>query len=177
MPNCPKDVVALEWGYEADHPFAERARQFSESGIEFYVCPGTSTWNALAGRTDNAIDNIVSAAKSGLTYGSTGLLNTDWGDNGHWQPASVSWLGYMAGAAASWNAKADVQKDLAHNLSLHAFNDSSLKMGRAFYDLGNLYKCFEKRFRQQERAVGNTFQIRRRTPTTYRRKCEAVGVG
>ena len=27
-----------------------------------------------------------------------GILTTDWGDNGHWQPPGISWPGFAAGA-------------------------------------------------------------------------------
>lgn len=143
--ELPRDVIALEWGYEFDHPFAERSIRFAESGVPFYVCPGTSSWNSLVGRTDNAIGNITNAARTGLENRAIGLLNTDWGDNGHWQPLSVSYLGYMVGAMASWNAKIVENKSLAERLSLHAFEDATGKTGRAFYEIGNLYKVFKKR--------------------------------
>lgn len=145
IPELPKDIIALEWGYEYDHPFAEHGAKFAASGVPFYVCPGASNWNTYAGRTDNAIGNITLAAKNGLANGAVGMLNTSWGDNGHWDPLPVAYAGFMAGAMASWNAKTDVKKILADALSLHAFNDLSRKIGRAFYDLGNVYKCFKKR--------------------------------
>lgn len=144
IPKLPENLIALEWGYEQDHPFEERSAKFADSGIPFYVAPGTSSWNSLAGRTDNAIGNIARAAKVGFEKGAIGLLNTDWGDNGHWQPLPVSYLGYMAGAMASWNAGADVKKSLPERLSLHAFGDPTGRTGRAFYDIGNVYKCFGK---------------------------------
>jgi len=147
IPELPKDVIALEWGYEYDHPFAERVLKFEESGVPFCVAPGTSSWNSLAGRTENAIKNITSAAKTGIEHGALGLLNTDWGDNGHWQPLPVSYLGYMVGAIASWNAQADIRKDLSECLSLHAFGDCSLKAGRAFYEIGNIYRVFNRETR------------------------------
>jgi len=143
--ELPSDVIALEWGYEADHPFAQHGTVFQESEVPFYVCPGTSSWNTISGRTDNAVKNIASAAKNGLEFGAIGLLNTDWGDNGHWQPLSISYLGYMAGAMAAWNVKADFNKVLPQNLSIHAFKDSAGKVGQAFYDLGNVYLSFAKR--------------------------------
>lgn len=145
IPELPTDAIALEWGYEHDHPFKDHGAKFAESGIPFYVCPGTSSWNTLAGRTQNAVGNITNAARNGLKQGAIGLLNTDWGDNGHWQPLSVSYLGFLVGAMASWNAKADARRGLAENLSLHAFGDSTGKMGRAFYDLGDIYRVFGKR--------------------------------
>ena len=143
--ELPRDITALEWGYEFDHPFAERCARFAESGVGFHVCPGASNWNSIAGRTDNAIGNITSAARSGLANGATGLLNTSWGDFGHWDPLPVAYTGFMAGAMASWNSKTDLHMNLADALSLHAFNDPSGKMGRAFYDLGNVYNLFAKR--------------------------------
>lgn len=143
--ELPKDAIALEWGYEANHPFMDHGAKFRESGIPFYVCPGTSSWNSICGRTDNAIDNITNAARNGLKQGATGLLNTDWGDNGHWQPLSASYLGFMAGAMASWNAKPDLRATLADCLSLHAFHDSTMKTGSFFYDIGNVYRIFKRR--------------------------------
>lgn len=145
IPELPDDLIALEWGYEFDHPFAENGKKFADSGIPFYVCPGTSSWNSLAGRTENAIGNITNAAENGLELGAIGLLNTDWGDCGHWQPLSASYLGYLVGAMASWNSKADVRHGLAEKLSLHAFGDSSGKTGRAYYDVGDIYRVFKTR--------------------------------
>ena len=145
IPELPKEAIALEWGYEADHPFAEHGAQFGESGSEFYVCPGTSSWNTIAGRTENCIENIRNAARNGHDCGAIGLLNTDWGDNGHWQPLSVSYLGFMVGAAASWNTKPDAREDLARRLSIHAFGDPTGVSGKAFHELGNIYLCFSKK--------------------------------
>lgn len=147
IPELPKEIIALEWGYEYDHQFADHCRRFKESGVPFYVCPGASNWNSLAGRTDNAIGNISSAAKSGLEYGAIGFLNTSWGDFGNWDPLPVTYTGFLAGAMASWNAKTNLKATLADALSMHVYEDRTGKMGQAFYDLGNLYKCFKKRTR------------------------------
>lgn len=136
----PKDVIALEWGYEANHDFPGKSELFAQSGIPFYVCPGTSSWNALAGRTDNMIGNIRSAIENGLKYGAIGVLNTDWGDRGHWQPLPVSYAGYAYGAALSWAYEANRDLDLPTALSRYAFRDSAGLMGKLFYDLGNTYQ-------------------------------------
>ena len=47
MHALPSDVIAMEWGYEDDHPFDERCEQMAEAGVPFYVCPGTSSWNSV----------------------------------------------------------------------------------------------------------------------------------
>ncbi len=142
IPELPKDAVALEWGYEVGHPFAEHGRRFAESGLEFYVCPGTSSWNSLGGRTSNALGNLAEAAKHGLANGAAGYLTTDWGDFGHLQPLPVSYLGLLAGAGFSWNVdSADPEEhDWPRLLDLHAFSAPGCGLGRAFYDLGNVYQ-------------------------------------
>jgi hypothetical protein len=141
--ELPHDVVALEWGYEADYPFAKHAALIAASGRSFYVCPGTSSWNTLAGRTDNALGNIRNAAINGFEHGAIGLLTTDWGDNGHPQPLPVSYMGFLASAAFSWNVQS--ARDLPDQalpalLDAHAFHDAAGVMGQLVYDLGNAYQ-------------------------------------
>ncbi len=140
--ELPRDVVAMEWGYEADHPFADHGRKFADSGLSFYVVPGTSSWNTVAGRTENAIGNLCGAAESGIASGAVGYLNTDWGDNGHLQPLPVSYLGFLLGAGVSWNTSVAADPaaiDLATLLDLYAFRDKAGVMGRLACDLGNAY--------------------------------------
>jgi hexosaminidase len=138
--ELPRDAVALEWGYEADHPFDEHGALFAASGIPFYVCPGTSTWNSIVGRTTNTIENMRNAARNGLKHGAVGFLNTDWGDNGHWQPLAVSYLGLAAGAAYGWALDANCPLPLPDALSRFAFRDATGIMGRLAYDLGDIYR-------------------------------------
>lgn len=140
--ELPRDAIALEWGYEADHPFAEHLALFKQAGLDFYVCPGTSSWNSIAGRTHNALDNLARAAREGKAAGASGLLITDWGDHGHLQPLAVSYLGLLAGAGFAWNT-ADAERphalDVPALLDQHVFGDSAGVLGRAAYDLGNAY--------------------------------------
>jgi len=140
VPEVPKDIIALEWGYEATHDFPGKSALFAASGIPFYVCPGTSSWSTLAGRTDNAIGNIRNAVENGLQYGAVGVLNTDWGDLGHWQPLPVSYLGLTYGAALSWGYTQNRELDLPAVLSAFAFHDEAEVMGKLAYDLGNVYQ-------------------------------------
>ena len=137
--EIPRDVVVMEWGYEADHPFDEHGAKFAASGIPFYVCPGTSAWNSLAGRTANALENLECAARYGLKHGAIGYLNTDWGDGGHWQYLPVSYLGWAAGAAFAWSLKGNRRQDWRRVLDVQVFEDQAGVMGGLAYDLGNTY--------------------------------------
>jgi hypothetical protein len=138
--ELPDDITVLIWGYRADHPYEEECAKVADSGVPFYVCPGTSTWNGIAGRTDVCLANIRNASENGLEHGALGLLNTDWGDNGHLQYLPVSFLGYAAGAALSWCSAAKRRRDIVAALDMHAFRDRAGIMGRLAYDLGNAYQ-------------------------------------
>jgi hexosaminidase len=140
VPEVPRDTIALEWGYEADHDFRGKTKLFAESGVPFYVCPGTSSWTTIAGRTDNCIGNIRNAVENGLQHGALGILNTDWGDRGHWQMLPISYLGFAWGAALGWSYGQNVDRDLCSALDAFAFQDKAGVMGRLAYDLGNVYQ-------------------------------------
>jgi hypothetical protein len=105
VPEVPKDAVAMLWGYEADHPFERETATLAEAGLPFYVCPGTSSWQSIGGRLENMLANVHSAATWGAARGARGLLVTDWGDRGHLQPPSVSWLGFALTADLAWNPR------------------------------------------------------------------------
>jgi len=102
--GLPADAVPLLWGYEADHPFERQAATVAASGLAFYVCPGTSSWQSVGGRTTNALGNVRRAAAAGRAHGARGLLVTDWGDRGHLQPLLASLPGWCVAAARAWNA-------------------------------------------------------------------------
>ncbi len=161
IPELPRSLIALEWGYEADHPFDRHGARFAAAGIPFYVCPGTSSWNSIAGRTDNALENLRNAAKNGLKHGAIGYLITDWGDNGHWQPLPVSYPGFVYGAALAWGYEANRNMDVAQITSTHAFSDPAGRTGRLACDLGGAYLTPELRLHNSSIL----FWILQATPT------------
>eukprot|EP01112_Ceratiomyxa_fruticulosa_P018867 TRINITY_DN6096_c0_g1_i1.p1 TRINITY_DN6096_c0_g1~~TRINITY_DN6096_c0_g1_i1.p1 ORF type:complete len:676 (-),score=108.50 TRINITY_DN6096_c0_g1_i1:224-2251(-) len=154
IPDLPKDSVVLDWGYESHHPFERNGKEYSSSGLPFYVCPGTNSWNSISGRTDNMIGNLRSAAIHGYSQGALGYLVCDWGDHGHWQTLPVSYPGFLVGAGFAWNVSTaeDTQWDNEYKvnpafiertgklLDLLIFQDKTLTMGKVMLDLGNAYQ-------------------------------------
>lgn len=140
VPELPSDLIPLVWGYEADHPFEESCQRFAESGLQFYVCPGTSSWLSLAGRTENCQANLLAAAEAGHAAGAEGYLITDWGDQGHWQYLPASFAGVVTGAGSAWCLASNREPSLATVLDTHAYRDRQGKMGRLTLELGNLYQ-------------------------------------
>ena len=148
--ELPRDAVAMEWGYEADHPFEKECALFAASGLRFFVCPGTSSWNSLSGRTDHALANTRRAAEAGVRHGAVGYLVTDWGDHGHSQPLPVSYLPWSAAAEHAWRGK-DGATDAAieGGCSRHVMRDPSGTLARIAARLGlahvplrkNIHNC------------------------------------
>lgn len=135
--ELPRDAIALAWGYEANHPFERDLPRFAEAGLDFYVCPGASTWNSIAGRWANARANLTVAAREGLKNGAAGYLITDWGDNGHLQHWPFSWPGYALGAALAWSRLDNEVASIPDALDAHVFMDRAGIAGRLVCGLGD----------------------------------------
>jgi hypothetical protein len=133
-----RDLVLLDWWYEADHDY-ERVRVFSDHGIAFLVCPGTSSWNALFPRLENSIANIARYAAAGKRHGAWGLVNTDWGDGGHYNLLGNSWFGFAWGAQQAWSGDA-AGEIFDRAFSRLFFGDASGKIARAYRSLGALHE-------------------------------------
>ena len=133
--RLPKDAIALDWGYEGNHPFAEETAKFAKAGLDFYVCPGTSSWNSLSGRVENMRENIAAAEAAGRRNGAKGFLVTDWGDGGHWQPLAASLPGMILGG---WFADHGPK---ANRMDLEEALDSvmGVPLGGTLLRLGTLY--------------------------------------
>jgi len=155
--KLPADILALNWGYDDNHPYNKECRAFAEAGIEFHVCPGTSSWNSITGRTDNCLKNLEDAAYYGLKYGATGYLNTDWGDGGHHQVLPISYVGFAAGAAYSWHLKTNKKVDLAGAISRHFFEDNTGLLGQFCLDLGRTLNRLPGLKRKNASAIGQLY--------------------
>lgn len=97
------------WGYESGHPFQEQIDALRLTKAPLQLCPGTSTWNSLGTRLENALQNICEAVTAARKNEITALLLTDWGDNGHHQPACLSLPAIACFAALSWNPDGPVE--------------------------------------------------------------------
>lgn len=134
----PKDIVLLEWGYEADHPFERRCRAYARAGFDFYVCPGTSSWCSFAGRLDNALKNMRMAALAATRWNAAGYLITDWGDFGHRQYWPASIIPTLFGACAAWNVADSHERDATRAAAVNGFGGSPA-MASAWEAAGNSY--------------------------------------
>ena len=142
--NFPNDVVVLEWGYEADSYTDEICRLYEDAKIRYYLCPGTSLWNTVTGKTENMRANVKSACRLGKKHGAEGILLVDWGDGGSCQPFVCTLLPYATGAAYAWNAETEQDERICKYLDEVVFGDDGGGFAQILADLGNYYLCADK---------------------------------
>ena len=138
LKTLSRDLVALNWGYEGNHPFKRECQQVADAGLDFYVCPGTSSWNTLVGRTANVQANLANAARNGIASGASGYLVTDWGDGGHHQYLPVSYQGFLLGACHAWNHRGTRTVDPARGIDLVFFDQPGASAGELLVLLGSV---------------------------------------
>lgn len=142
MKKLPRDIIPLDWGYEPHSTMVESRTKFlAEEGFDFYVCPGTSTWNTFLGRSKNTVANQLRYAIYGKKYNALGFLLTEWGDGGHTQFPVVNNIPYTYGAGVSWGCdeNADVADTLAY-VDEYVFDGQYNGLSKLIFEAGNYYK-------------------------------------
>lgn len=146
--RLPSGVEGVIWGYEADHPFEEQCKRFSQCGVPYFVAPGTGTWNSIGGRWPTARANILNCFEAAQKYGANGVLLTDWGDNGHHQPFAVSLPALVL--VSMLQAAREIPSDDAISDRIDALvGDSSRKLGRSLLAMGSCWTLLPQRIRNQ----------------------------
>jgi len=139
LDRLPRDIVLLNWEYEQDGDNIARTKEIADAGMAFMVCPGTSGWLTHGSRLPNAIGNVTNFAGQGRKHHAEGLLNTDWGDQGHRNFLAVSLHGFAHGAAHAWNGKAVNNDKFTENFCRHVFRQKTNQMAEAIRLLGSTY--------------------------------------
>lgn len=110
-PECldllPDDIIALAWGYEPDAPWDRWCDACRGAGREVWLCPGTSSWRSLTGRTTERRANLESAAAAGVRHHAEGFLVCDWGDSGHWQTWPLALHAIADGLDVGWRGSGE----------------------------------------------------------------------
>ncbi len=142
--ELPKDIAVLDWAYDAQGDRNKTCRQFARAGLDFWVCPGVNSWMTIFPQTEVARVNIRRFAEAGKRWGAKGLLNTDWGDDGHTQCITGSYHGYAYGAEQSWQAGKVDDRDFDRRFSWAVFRDKSGRFGKLYSELGRTSAPFGK---------------------------------
>jgi len=132
-----RDLVLLDWWYEAELDY-DRVKVFAEHGLDFAVCPGTSSWNCLFPRLENSLLNIERYAEAARRHGALGLFVTDWGDFGHYNLQGNSWMGFAWAAQNAWSGS-EPARAFDRAFARRLFEDESGETARLYRALGALH--------------------------------------
>ena len=145
--SLPPDLVSLAWGYEPHSPFVQWVELLAKAQRPVWVCPGTSSWRSITGRTAERTGNLDGACQAVRSGGGSvgGFLMCDWGDTGHHQTWPIALTGLAHGAAAAWTGNAAVGGGASDGhrrldpraLSLQVFGDRSGVVGGWLLELGD----------------------------------------
>jgi hypothetical protein len=137
LDRLDRDVVLLDWWYEAEFD-ADRMQKLRRKGFDVWACPGTSSWNCLFPRVENSQSNIERWADAGRRHGASGLLNTDWGDFGHYNALGVSLYAYAWGAQQGWSGGIET-KSFDRAFGRRVFAEEDAVTGRLYRRLGAIH--------------------------------------
>ncbi len=135
----PKDIILLDWIYEGDAHFETHAQLMQRTGLDYCLCPGSSSWGSITGRSDNMRKNIKDAADCAVRYGGKGIITTDWGDLGHWQYISCSYPAFSLTGLYGWSGSGADEGTALWYCNQYLYKDESGSAYQTAYDLGNYY--------------------------------------
>ena len=101
LPEFPRELTGLVWGYSDQTDFNTRTGNMIERGHAVWAAPGTNSWCSYTGRTSIRRANFAKAAAT-RELGATGFLCTEWGDIGHRQQWPITLLGLAESAWTAW---------------------------------------------------------------------------
>jgi hypothetical protein len=135
--ELPKDIVMLNWDYDAGGAIARRHGEIAAAGLPSVVCPGTSSWTSHGTRLDNAMGNVAEFAAIGLKTGAEGLLMTDWGDYAHRNFLGLSLHGFAHAAAHAWHHKGVEDKTFTETFCFYVFGQKTNRLAKSLQLLGS----------------------------------------
>lgn len=124
LDNLPKDTILLNWDYDTE-PNLDNIKKINKYNILQIVCPGTSSWKRFIECPQISIPNITKMAKCGYENHIMGILNTNWGDEGHPASFECSLYGIMVGACVAWNVKTKIDESFERKVSKSVYKTST----------------------------------------------------
>ena len=136
-----KDVVLLDWCYEASWVNNKRMSFFKKYDVPFIICPGTSGWFSFAGRMENMLVNYKETAYFGKKYKAKGYMLTDWNDGGSLTQLVSNIAMYVYGACFAWNGSNVDECNINKYLNNYIYHND---IASSVIELGKYNLCQDK---------------------------------
>lgn len=143
--KLPKDMVFIDWGYDAFYSFSKNLKKLKQAGVKFMAAPGTTSWCSLSLRQSDWIENIANACWAVKEHGGEGMILTDWGDVGHMQMLPFTYAPLVYAGLMSYRCEEGIYLSVKHYLNDFIFKDDDKLMADAIMDLGT-YNRFENAY-------------------------------
>ena len=123
--DLPEGCEILDWAYFPSNKF-EKCGEFISRGRTTTVCPSVRGFGRMFNAVEEARVVLAKYARTGHKLGARGLLNTDWGDYGHFNLPPGALHGLALGAQLAWNPANDegAAFDRAFSKIIFAADDS-----------------------------------------------------
>ena len=141
--TLPKDMIAVSWHYDAKPDFTANLEPFLKSGLETWVAPGVNNWNRVYPNNNEALGNIRAFVRDGQKLGATGMLNTDWNDDGE-GIFDENWFGLLFGAAAAWQPGESSEATFTTSFGEAFHGDETGKISQAQQELMAAHATMKK---------------------------------
>ena len=138
----PKDIIIVDWHYNANTNYTS-TNVFRDAGFNYFVSPSVWNYRTTFPVYQVALPNIKNFIKSGINNGSSGMINSNWGDYGAETFKEFVLYGYAWSAQCSWSSD---------DSKISEFNDSFFADFFGINDsrLSGLYKIFSSQFNQMQ---------------------------
>lgn len=152
--RLPKDMLFVDWGYDANYPFEAHTKMLKEKGVKFLCAPATTGWCTWSGRMFDWLESITNSVLATKRNGGLGILLTEWGDFGHLQSLPINYAPLVFAGLFSWNAQEGTILTLRDYLNQYVFEDKNNIAADWFIDFSNYYRY------ENEYSINNTMTFK-----------------
>ena len=135
--DLPPGCEILDWAYFPTNQF-EKCGEFVSRGFSTTVCPSVRGFGRIFNAVEEARTVLAKYARTGKELGARGLLNTDWGDYGHFNMPPAALHGLALGAQLAWNPANDEGATFDRAFSKIIFGADDARPAELFSQAGSV---------------------------------------
>lgn len=116
------NIIMYHWDYEKE-PKESKFEKLKEKELPFISVPSTNSYNIFFEKIGMSKENIYNTINLAKKHKAKGIINTIWGDFGHWCDFNCTLYGIVMGAAKSWNTQTEFDESFEKDFSLLVYEE------------------------------------------------------